>query len=137
MTQKYVPVLTVALVLTVLGLSAQDQQEQTVIKGNPKKFILIKEGSDSTSLNRKTLSGIHLTTQKNGSYILDFEQELEENAVLEIKNKAGKAVYQKPVSIEGDKTSWRYSLGKLKPGIYLVEIKTSNTTYWTRFKVRK
>ncbi|HEY4650828.1 MAG TPA: hypothetical protein VIG72_05415 [Pontibacter sp.] len=85
----------------------------------------------------ETLSGIFLKPAKKGTFQLDFEQALKEDGVLEITNTAGQKVFQKPVSSAKEQKAWSYNVGKLKPDTYLVEVKTSDTTYWTRFKVGK
>ncbi|NEM97544.1 T9SS type A sorting domain-containing protein [Pontibacter burrus] len=85
----------------------------------------------------ETLSGIYLNPDKKGTFKLDFEQALKEDAVLEITNTAGQKVFQKPVNNTKTQHAWSYNVGKLKPDTYLVEVKTSDTTYWTRFKVGK
>lgn len=85
----------------------------------------------------ETLSGIYLKPGKKGGFVLDFSQQLDENALLQVKDSAGKLVYQKPVTVETKRNAWRYQLGKLKPDTYLVEVKTSDTTYWTRFKISR
>lgn len=83
-----------------------------------------------------TLSGINLVPGRNGTYQLDFSQQLEEDATLQVKNTAGRLVYQKPLEAGRNRSAWRYQLGKLKPDTYLIEVKTSDTTYWTKFKVK-
>ncbi len=94
------------------------------------------KAGDSTA-RKETLSGINMTPAGKGTFQLDFSQALDEDAMLEIKNSAGKMVYQKPVSVENNRSAWRYNLGRLKPDTYLIEVKTSDTTYWTKFKVGK
>ena len=42
---------------------------------------------------------------------------------------------KKPVSIAKNQKAWSYNVGRLKPDTYLVEVKTSDTTYWTKFKI--
>lgn len=83
----------------------------------------------------ETLSGIFLTPATKGTFKLDFEQQLKENAVLEITDTAGKKVFKKPMDISKNQKNWSYNVGKLKPDTYLVEVKTSDTTYWTKFKI--
>ena len=89
-------------------------------------------GIDSTP---ETLSGINLYHIGKGFYQLDFSQILTEDAVLSIKNAAKKVVYQKPLSMKENTTTWRHKVGKLKPDTYVVEVATSDTTYWTKFKI--
>lgn len=139
MKQKCVLVLTSLLAFSAISLSASAQNDATPLPPQSKELILVTADSDSISSSLETLSGIHLHRVKKskGEYQLNFAQELKEDATLEITTKAGRKIYQKPISIADSKTVWSYNVGKLKPGIYNVQVKTSDTTYWTSFKVRK
>ncbi|TXK21638.1 hypothetical protein FVR03_23275 [Pontibacter qinzhouensis] len=130
--KHYIFALTLPLAF-VVG-QAWAQEATTQLPSLQQEHILVKA---DTTARLATLSGIHLQTGKNGTFLLDFEQELEENATLHITNKAGKLVYKKPVSMVANKNTWRYNVGKLRPDTYLIEVKTSDTTYWTRFKISK
>ncbi|MDX5418926.1 MAG: T9SS type A sorting domain-containing protein [Hymenobacteraceae bacterium] len=122
-------------VLALIGFTASAQNSSTQLPPMEQEHILVAKHD---TLNRlETLSGIFLNPTKKGTFVLDFEQELKEDAQLEVKNTAGKTVYRKPVSIAKNTTAWRFDLGKLRPDTYLVEVKTSDTTYWTKFKVGK
>lgn len=135
--QKYTLVLAFMLPLTAFVFSHTSAQKKiTKLPTQQKQHVLVNAYASSDN-HYETLSGIHLYPSKKGAFELNFSQELKENGVLEIKNKAGKLVYQKPVSISSEQSSWRYNVGKLKPDTYLIEVKTSDTTYWTRFKVGK
>ncbi|MCC9135225.1 T9SS type A sorting domain-containing protein [Pontibacter silvestris] len=85
--------------------------------------------------NAGALSGINLYPTKEGNYNLHFEQNLNEDAVLEISNTKGRVVYQKPLKVRNKRKSWHYDIGKIKPDTYLVTVRTSDTTYWSRFRV--
>ncbi len=89
-----------------------------------------------TTRKMETLSGIHLEPTKKGTYQLDFKQVLKEDAILEITNNAGKLVYQQPISIADSTYRWQFDLGPLRTDSYQVTVKTSDTTYWSKFKVR-
>ncbi|GAB3818241.1 hypothetical protein [Pontibacter rugosus] len=121
-----------------LAFATVSNAQTTAIPTQAQEHVLIGVDNLEEALEKdmETLSGIHLRPSKKGNYQLDFTQPLEENALLNITNTAGKLVYQKPVTIKGKRNSWRYQLGKLKPDTYLVEVKTSDTTYWTKFKVK-
>ena len=135
--QKYTLVLALSLPFSTSVFNHSTAQNQlTELPAQQKQHVLVT--SDANSLdNFETLSGIHLSRAKKGTYELNFSQQLKENGVLEIKNRAGKVVYKKPVSIAKAQSSWRYNVGKLRPDTYLIEVKTSDTTYWTKFKVGK
>ncbi|WP_162052460.1 hypothetical protein [Pontibacter pamirensis] len=133
--QKYTLALATALPLaTALCLSTNAQSPKTVLPAQQHQHVLVSTANNSSN-NYESLTGINLYHTGKGTYQLDFSQHLKENAVLSIKNIAQKVVYQKPVSIKNNSSSWRYKLGKMKPGIYLVEVITSDTTYWTKFKI--
>lgn len=133
MKQKYALILAAGLPL-MAALSAAAQTKR--LSKQELEHILVAAEEDSTEA-KQTLSGINLRPTKQGSFQLDFSQELDEDAMLQIRNTAGKLVYQKPVSIAGNRSAWRYNVGKLKPDTYLVEVKTSDTTYWTKFRVSR
>ncbi|WP_239020981.1 T9SS type A sorting domain-containing protein [Pontibacter arcticus] len=132
MKQTYRLALLLGFPLIVFGFSANAQTKP--LPASSLEQMLAAAAADTTTY-RETLSGIHLKPIKKGNFILDFSQVLKENAMLAITNTAGKLVYQKPVKVSKKQQSWRYNLGKLKPDIYLVEVKTSDTTYWTKFKI--
>lgn len=135
MKQKYALALATVLPLAAtLSLSTIAQDHKTMLPTQKREHVLVSTHNDSNN-NTETLSGIHLYPTGKGTYGLDFSQKLDENAVLSISNSSKKVVFQRPVRIaEGDST-WHYKLGKLKPDTYQIEVKTSDTTYWTKFKV--
>ncbi|MHA6247749.1 hypothetical protein ACXYMU_07425 [Pontibacter sp. CAU 1760] len=138
---KLKPQLVLALILgfassSALTKPAMGQQNFTQLPHQQKQHVLVNVHANSSN-HIETLSGIHLYPAEKGTYRLRFEQDLKENGVLEISNTAGSQVYVKPVSISSNKKVWSYNLGKLRPDTYLIEIKTSDTTYWTKFKVGK
>lgn len=135
--QKYTLVLALSLPLTASVFSHTSAQRKiTKLPAQQKQHVLVSSKA-SSDIKYETLSGIHLSPSKKGTFELNFSQELKENGVLEIKNRAGKLVYQKPVNISAEQSTWRYNVGKLRPDTYLIEVKTSDTTYWTKFKVGK
>jgi hypothetical protein len=121
--------------LLLAGFTAAAQDSSTQLPPVEQQKILV--AAPDTLHKLETLSGIHLNSTNKGTYMLDFDQVLKEDARLEVKNKAGKTVYKKPVSIAKNATAWSFDLGKLKPDTYLIEVKTSDTTYWTKFKIGK
>ncbi len=132
---KYSLALAVTLSFTASYASFSSAQNNfTKLPTQAKQHVLVSDAPLREN-HLETLSGIKLYPAAKGTFELQFEQVLKENAVLEVKNKANKVVFQKPVSIAANENSWQYNLGKLKPDTYLVEVKTSDTTYWTRFKV--
>jgi hypothetical protein len=135
MKQKYIIALAAALPFAGVPLTAHAQVDKEKLEDQKKVHVLHVPESDSTIVKMETLSGIHLTPTKKGTFQLDFNQELKENARLEIKNKAGKLVYHAPISIADNKQNWKFNLGKLRSDTYSIEVKTSDTTYWTKFKI--
>jgi len=135
--QKYTLLLALSLPLSISVFSHTSAQKKlTKLPTQQKQHVLVKVNASPNNYT-ETLSGIHLYPSKKGSYMLNFNQKLKENGILEIKNTAGKLVYQKPVSIASKQANWRYNVGNLKPDTYLIQVKTSDTTYWTKFKVSK
>lgn len=134
MKQKYALALATMLPLAAALSFNTTAQNNTVLPKQHKQHVLLSSEKDSDT-NYETLSGINLHYTGKGTYQLDFSQKLTEDAVLRIKNTVQKVVYQKPVSVNAKSSTWRYKLGKLKPGTYLVEVATSDTTYWTKFKI--
>jgi hypothetical protein len=133
MKMKQTYVLAGALLLA--GFSATAQESSTQLP--PVEQAQLELAKSDTLTRMETLSGIFLNPTKKGTFVLDFSQELKENATLQVKNTAGKTVYQRPVSIAKNETAWQFDLGKLRPDVYSVEVKTSDTTYWTKFKIGK
>ncbi len=134
--KKYALAVAAALPFSIFAFTASAQGTKTKLPKQEHEHILIAADTPTDSVNTETLSGINLKPAKKGTFQLSFDQKLKENAVLEIKNRAGQLVYQKPVVLaKNSATSWTYNIGKLKPDTYLVEVKTSDTTYWTKFKI--
>ncbi len=133
--RKYALALVAAVPFAFQLQVAYAQASSEPVTTSPKVHVFYADTSETVF--SETLSGIHLSPAKKGTFELKFDQELKENAVLEVTNTAGQKVYQKPVSIAQNKKSWNYNVGKLKPDTYLVEVKTSDTTYWTKFKISK
>ncbi len=124
--------LTGCLPLALLTLQVSAQEATTQLPRLHQEHILIKE---DPTIHIETLSGINLQPAQKGTFVLDFAQDLKEDALLLITNTAGQQVFQKPVDTSENKKAWRYNVGTLRPDTYLIEVKTSDTTYWTRFKV--
>ncbi|WP_347158628.1 hypothetical protein [Pontibacter chitinilyticus] len=137
MKNKYTTALLAVLMPASLLISPAPAQAYTgpapVQEKHPTPAQLLRSMDES---NRETLSGIHLHPAKKGTFQLDFSQPLKENGLLKITNSTGKQIYQKPLNIAERKNAWRYNVGKLRPDIYLIEVLTSNTTYWTKFRVK-
>ena len=131
MKQTYVWAIVAAVpfMLQVLPAKAQDQEKA------PTTSEKEHEPHTACTNDSETLSGLFLTPAPKGTFKLDFEQQLKEDAVLAITNTKGQKVFEKPVSTAKKQKEWRYNVGKLRPDTYLVEVKTSDTTYWTKFKI--
>lgn len=131
MKMKQTYLLAGALLLAAFSATAQRSSTQLP----PAEQDQLKVAKTDTITRMETLSGIFLNPTKKGTFVLDFNQVLTENARLEVKNRAGRIVYKKPVSVAKKETAWRFDLGKLRPDTYQVEVITPDTTYWTKFKV--
>lgn len=134
MKRKYALAMAATLPFMALSVAVNAQTDKQKHKDHEKAEVLSVSENDSTTI-KETLSGINLQPVQKGAFQLDFQQELKEDARLEIKNKAGKLVYHAPVNNTDEQQAWKFNVGKLKPDTYLVEVKTSDTTYWTKFKI--
>jgi len=134
MKRKYAQALGASFLFAAITCTATAQRRP--MPKQEQEHILIADEKDSSPV-KETLSGINLQPGRNGNFQLDFSQQLTEDATLEISNTAGQVVYKQPVSTANNRSSWRYHVGRLRPGIYLIEVKTSDTTYWTKFRISK
>jgi hypothetical protein len=82
------------------------------------------------------LSGIDLIPNRStGTFTLELSQELEEPATVKMSNAKKKVVYTSSLAPQGNESVKHLDVGKLSAGVYLVEVKTSNTTYWKKVRV--
>ena len=85
-----------------------------------------------------TLSGIEVQqNKKTGNFLLKFDQLLTETGFLQVKNTAGKVLYASTISPAPAKSSHSMDIGRLNPGLYYIEVKTSETTFWKKVRIRK
>ncbi|MFD2247813.1 hypothetical protein [Pontibacter ruber] len=131
-TKKYALHTALTLSLAAFTFFANAQNTKDNVASQQREHVLI---AADTATNLETLSGINLKPTKKGTFQLDFSQVLKENAMLEITNTAGQMVYNKPIAAAKSDKAWRFDVGKLRPDTYLIEVKTSDTTYWTKFKI--
>jgi len=85
-----------------------------------------------------SLSGIAIQQdKKNGTFTLKFDQYLSELGVLHLINSTGKIVYAKSLEPTKENLSHTMNVGRLNPGIYSIEVKTSDTTFWKKVRIKK
>ncbi|WP_190300270.1 T9SS type A sorting domain-containing protein [Rufibacter hautae] len=128
--------LLVAGILTMSGASAQAPNRPVALQ-KIAPVAKVVPGKDAP-IRRETLSGIDLFPQdkKNDIFMLSFQQEIPEDGVLELTNYAGKVLYTTTIP-KGDNTlAPPMNIGKLRTGTYLVEVKSGNTVYWKKLRVR-
>ena len=121
----------VSLLVGVLFLGMEN------IYAQPKNKIIPAEPDAAVNPDRsESLSGINLfPDRKTGNFRLRFTQALKENGNLEIRNATGKVLFAKELSPTENYTARPFEIGKLENGIYLIEVKAANTTYWKKVKV--
>lgn len=86
--------------------------------------------------NLPPLSGITvLPDEAKGTFTLEFSQELEEPAIVKVTNAKKKVVYTNSLAPQAFASVKHLDMGKLSNGSYLVEVKTSTTTYWKKLEV--
>jgi hypothetical protein len=84
-----------------------------------------------------TLSGITLQPEKSsGTVLLKFDQLLTEPGTLLVKNSSGKVLYTNLLQPETERKTHTMNIGKLLPGLYSIEVKTAETTFWKKVRVR-
>ena len=85
-----------------------------------------------------TLSGIDIQQdKKNGTFVLKFDQYLTEFGVLHVINNTGKVVFAKSLEPTKEKLLHTMNVGRLNPGIYSIEVKTTDTTFWKKVRIKK
>jgi hypothetical protein len=85
-----------------------------------------------------TLSGIDLKPDKKSkTFTLQFDQRLYETGILEIKNTANKVLFTRVLAANSEPLTRTYQVGALKPGLYSIEVKTADTTFWKKVRIRK
>lgn len=85
-----------------------------------------------------TLSGITLQpNRRTGTFTLKFDQQLTAPGKLEVKNSAGKVFYSGILEASKELITRTLDIGKLYPGLYLIEVKTAGTTFWKKVRVRR
>ena len=89
-------------------------------------------------VRRETLSGIDLYPEEksDNGFLLSFQQELAEDGVLQFTNASGKLLYAKALAAGDHTLDQPTNVGKLRAGIYHVEVKTPTTVYWKKVRVR-
>lgn len=87
----------------------------------------------------KTLSGIDLKPDlKNGTFTLSFDQQLSGTGNLTLTDAKGRVLHAEPLLPAPDSTvSRRINVGKLKAGLYQIEVKADNILYWKKVRVRR
>lgn len=131
--------LTGVMFLRSQAVYAQETKTQTKIKSETiKTKTEIKTTEDVPESRVETLSGINLfPNRQTGNFNLRFTQALKDTANLELKNASGKVLYAQALLPEEMPMAKPVDIGKLNNGIYLIEVKTDNTTYWKKVRVRK
>lgn len=113
-------------------------QAQTPVKGTLALADTNAKKGPEKVIRRETLSGIDLYEEKGKSkdFMLSFQQNLVEDGVLTVANSAGKVLFTKPLTAGDHTLAPPMNLGALRNGVYLVEVKTGNTIYWKKLRVK-
>ncbi|HSI90566.1 MAG TPA: T9SS type A sorting domain-containing protein [Adhaeribacter sp.] len=86
----------------------------------------------------ETLSGIFLyQDKKTGNFLLRFNQKLKDDASLELKNSSGKVFFSQALSSGESYAARPMQVGNLPSGIYLIEVKTPDTTFWKKVRIKR
>ncbi|WP_192821995.1 hypothetical protein [Rufibacter sp. LB8] len=139
MKLKFNSVNSMMVVVGVVFMTATTLQAQTQTAPRAKgTTIAMAAARKAAPVRRETLSGIDLfpKAKNNDEFLLSFQQNMTEAGVLEFTNASGKVLFSKPISVGDHTLAAPDTLGKLKPGIYMVEVKTPTTVYWKKMRVR-
>lgn len=118
---------------TQTKVKTEDVKIKSEAKSQPEKATPAAEDKRVESL-----SGIHLfPDRKTGNFRLRFTQNLKDSANLELKNNAGQVLFAKALSASESYTGKPMELGQLDAGLYLIEVKSANTVYWKKVRIRK
>lgn len=131
-------VLLLMALLVASKVSAQQTTTKTKIKTDTTK---VKSETVVTTPEKEdrveSLSGINLfPNRKTQSFQFRFTQPLKDTANVALKNASGKTIYAQALLPEQMPMAKPVDIGKLSNGIYLIEVKSANTTYWKKVRVR-
>ncbi|WP_051360074.1 T9SS type A sorting domain-containing protein [Adhaeribacter aquaticus] len=122
--------LSVLLVAGESRASHVNPHNQSVQKDDPKGKYKYYAAS--------SLSGIHILPNKaSGTFLLTFDQHISEMGSLLIKDTSGKVIYTGLVNPGPGNTARTMDVGKLTPGLYTIEVKSADTTFWKKVRIRK
>lgn len=140
-TQTYFRILALGGIFMVgtVAANAQTTKSQTKAKTEDTKIKTEEKViSPDDSKRVESLSGINLfPDRKTGNFRIRFTQNLKDSANLELKNDAGQVLFAKALSASESYTGKPMEIGSLNAGIYLIEVKSANTTYWKKVRIRK
>ena len=137
---KFNPFLSCLALTIVLLLNGKESlASQPDFQNNPNKTNQQPEPKSKFKYHEaSTLSGIMLQpNRRTGTFTLKFDQQLTEPGKLEVKNSAGKVFYSGILEASKAFISRTLDIGKLYPGLYLIEVKTADTTFWKQVRVRR
>ncbi|WP_345168506.1 T9SS type A sorting domain-containing protein [Nibribacter koreensis] len=128
----------VALMMLGFGAVIVPAQAQTPVKGTLALADTNAKKGPEKVIRRETLSGIDLYEEKGKSkdFMLSFQQNLVEDGVLTVANSAGKVLFTKSLTAGDHTLAPPMNLGALRNGVYLVEVKTGNTIYWKKLRIK-
>ncbi len=125
--------LAIFTAFTTLSFAQQTASNKTIAQ--------VKKTDDPNKYkfyNAATLSGIDLKQDKNsGNFLLNFDQQLTETGTVSVKNSAGKVLFTNLLAPNTEHQTRTMDVGKLSAGIYAIEVKTSDTTFWKKVRIRK
>jgi hypothetical protein len=108
------------------------------IGGNDKPTVSKKDNPKYRFHEASTLSGIKVQPNKNtGTFQLLFDQLLTETGYVQVKNTAGKVLYASSISPSIAGNTQTMNIGKLNPGLYSIEVKTGEATFWKKIRIHR
>ncbi|MBA9076644.1 T9SS type A sorting domain-containing protein [Rufibacter quisquiliarum] len=136
--KNYASVVLMAGFAVLAFVPAQAQTRQVAAPLQGRMVAMAAPGKETPVIRRETLSGLDLyPVQKNDdAFMLSFQQEMKEAGTLYFTNASGKVLFTKPIAAGDHTLAEPMSIGKLRAGIYLVEVKTPTTVYWKKVRVK-
>ncbi|KAA5547858.1 T9SS type A sorting domain-containing protein [Adhaeribacter rhizoryzae] len=121
-----------------LVISAGNTWALQAIGGKDKPKLSNKDNPKYKFHEAATLSGIEVKpNRKTGTFLLIFDQLLTEKGILQVKNTAGQVMFASTFLPALGGSTQTMDIGRLNPGLYSIEVKTSETTFWKKVRIRK
>ncbi|MDX5347990.1 MAG: T9SS type A sorting domain-containing protein [Hymenobacteraceae bacterium] len=98
----------------------------------------VSTNSTALSDEHDSLSGIELfQNSKDKAFYISYSKPVTESGELVVTDQAGKIIYNQELKPGSSHVAKSYKVGNLPGGIYTIEVKTANKTYWKKIKISR